>query len=194
MTRKEFAAKVNALISSDTKILRSVTIAQAILESSDSKGNVANSNLTLKGNALFGIKASVGWKGKRMDSKTFEVYSGTTVNIVDSFRAYDNWGQSVADHHNFLVKENSTRYSKVIGEKDYKVACNELKAAGYATAPNYAQVLISLIETHELYKFDAPTDKWQVRVFAFSDKNDAKAAKEKIDKLGYYNEVEVMKQ
>ena len=78
MTRQEFAQKVNALIPNGNKILRSLTIAQAIIESSDSKGNVANSTLTKLGNALFGIKATSSWHGKSLNCATREVYKTGT--------------------------------------------------------------------------------------------------------------------
>ena len=79
MTNAEFIEKVAALAVADWKktgvILPSVTIAQAILES-----GWGNSALTVKGNALFGIKAGNSWKGKRMSCRTWEIYDGKRVD------------------------------------------------------------------------------------------------------------------
>lgn len=155
MTRQEFVKKVNSMIPANTKILRSITLAQAILESSDGKGMVANSTLTVLGNALFGIKATSNWKGKAMNCKTREVYDIGEWHGVQPFRAYNSWQESITDHERFLTVENPVRYKNVIGERDYKKAAHALKAAGYATAKNYAEVLINIIESEQLYLYDA---------------------------------------
>lgn len=154
MNRQEFIKKVNSMIPANTKILRSITIAQAIVESSDNKGVVANSTLTVLGNALFGIKATSTWKGKAMNCKTREVYDSGEWHGSLPFRAYNNWQESINDHEHFLTVANATRYAHVIGEKDYKKAAYALQSAGYATAKNYAEVLISVIEGEQLYLYD----------------------------------------
>ena len=41
---------------------------------------------------------------------------------------------------------------------DYKGWAKGLKKCGYATEPRYAERLIDLIETYELYKYDQKTD------------------------------------
>ena len=150
--QKNFIKRVGALASADMKktgVLASLTIAQAILESAWGK-----SELATKANALFGIKATKTWKGKVYCSDTKECYDG--VSMVDvkkaSFRAYDSWEESLTDHSAFL-KANK-RYKEVIGEKDYKRACEAIKAAGYATDPDYTAKLIKLIEGNDLTEFD----------------------------------------
>ncbi len=70
--QKQFIEKVGKLAAADMKasgVLASLTIAQAILES-----GWGESGLTVKGNALFGIKAGANWKGK--------VYSGKQKNAT----------------------------------------------------------------------------------------------------------------
>lgn len=154
MTRNEFIEKVAELAKADTRILPSLTIAQAILES-----GWGNSGLTIRANALFGIKAGKSWKGKVYSAKTQECYDG--VNFVSEtavFRAYDSWAESVQDHTEFLC--GLKRYAKVVGEKDYRKACEAIQAAGYATDPTYANKLVSLIVRHGLTKYDpAATDQ-----------------------------------
>ncbi|HEL0933914.1 TPA: glucosaminidase domain-containing protein [Streptococcus equi subsp. equi] len=128
------------------KILPSLTAAQAILESGWGK--------YAPHNALFGIKADSSWSGKSFDTKTQEEYQpGVVTDLVDRFRAYDSWDESILDHGQFLV--DNPRYKSVIGETDYKKACHAIKAAGYATASDYAELLIQLIEQNDLQKWDA---------------------------------------
>lgn len=127
------------------KVLPSLTAAQAILESGWGKYAPHNS--------LFGIKADSSWTGKSFNSKTQEEYQpGVMTNIVDRFRAYYSWTDSIVDHGKFL--NDNPRYSKVIGETDYKKACHAIKDAGYATASGYAELLIQLIEENNLQSWD----------------------------------------
>jgi hypothetical protein len=149
--QKNFIDRVGKMAQADmarSGILASLSVAQAIIES-----GWGNSGLTRSGNALFGIKAGTSWKGPRLSCKTFEYYDGKRTDITDAFRAYGSWEESVADHSAFL--RGLGRYKAVVGEKDYKKACRAIHAAGYATAPNYADALISLIEQYGLTKWDA---------------------------------------
>lgn len=193
--QKNFIKKVGALASADMKksgVLASLTVAQAILESAWGKSELATG-----GNALFGIKATKSWKGKVYCKDTKECYDG--VNLVDvknaAFRAYDSWEESVEDHSAFL-KANK-RYKEVIGETDYKKACEAIKAAGYATDPDYVEKLVKLIEDYELTEFDGAAvnqeaekeaaDKkyYRVQAGAFRRKEGANLMAEKIKKTGH---------
>ena len=133
--------------SAKSGILPSLVIAQAILESGWGK-----SGLTQKANALFGIKACPAWKGPRVDCKTFEYVDAQRVDTTAAFRAYGSWEESIADHSALL--RGAARYKAVPGEKDYKRACHAVHAAGYATAPDYADYLIRLIEQYGLTAWD----------------------------------------
>lgn len=124
-------------------ILPSLTIAQAALESG--WGNSA------PGNMLFGIKAGSSWAGKTQLLWTHENINGVSVKVQDTFRAYDSWEESIIDHAKLL---NAPRYTAVQGNTDYVSACYEVKAAGYATDPLYAQKLIGMIEAYGLDKYD----------------------------------------
>lgn len=152
MNQAQFINKIGPLARKEeerTGILASLTIAQAILESGWGK-----SGLTVKGNALFGIKAGSNWSGKVYNAKTQECYDGVSfTEITAAFRAYDSWEESIKDHSRLLT--DLKRYEKVVGEKDYKKACREIQAAGYATDPNYANKLIRIIEKNNLNRFGA---------------------------------------
>lgn len=149
--QKAFIERVGALAAADMQksgVLASLTIAQAILESGWGK-----SGLTVKANALFGIKAGTSWKGRVYSTKTQECYDGVTFTTVTAlFRAYDSWEESVADHSALLT--GAARYKAVVGERDYKTACRAIKAAGYATDPQYPDKLIQLIESYGLTAYD----------------------------------------
>lgn len=149
--QQQFIERVGALAAADMRasgVLASLTIAQAILES-----GWGTSELATKANALFGIKADGRWPGRVYSKETKECYDGATYTTVTAlFRAYGSWEESVNDHSDFLV--GSRRYAAVIGETNYRKAAEAIKAAGYATAPDYAEKLVRLIETYGLTTYD----------------------------------------
>lgn len=153
--QKNFIETVGVLVQRDSyadKLLPSVTIAQAILES-----GWGQSALAARGNALFGIKAGKSWNGKVYSCKTQECYDGVSFTTETAcFRAYDSWAESIADHGAFLC--GLTRYRCAVGETDYRLACAALKAAGYATDPSYDGKLTHLIEAYDLTRFDKQAD------------------------------------
>lgn len=123
-------------------ILPSITIGQGILESG--YGNHA------PGNNLFGIKGS--YRGKSQLLWTTEYVNGKYVRQLCKFRKYDTWYDSIADHSWLLC--SAPKYKKLIGCTDYVRAAQYLKAAGYATAPDYDTKLIKVIESNDLTRFD----------------------------------------
>ena len=142
--QQAFLQKIIPLATADmkkTKILASLTIAQAILES-----GWGLSGLTLRSNNLFGIK------GQGVNSATFEYINGKRVEIVAGFKSYPDLETSIADHSGLFLR--LSRYNNLVGCTDYKQACKNVQADGYATAPNYADSLIKLIEQYKLYQYD----------------------------------------
>lgn len=130
----------------DTKILASLTAAQAFIESS--KGN---SGLTTKANNLFGIKGS--YNGQSVLMLTTEYYNGVKQRVYANFRKYPSWQESVNDHSGLFNRLE--RYKNLRGETDYIKACNNVKADGYATSPTYATTLIEKINKFKLYEWDS---------------------------------------
>ena len=149
--KKAFIQEIGRLAALDMRksgVLASLTTAQAILES-----NWGTSGLTVRANALFGIKAGASWRGKVYSATTKECYDGVNpVEITALFRAYGSWAESVSDHSALLTR--NARYKAVVGERDYKAACRAIKAAGYATDPDYAEKLIRVIEEYGLTAYD----------------------------------------
>ena len=123
------------------KVPASITLAQGILESGS-----GNSELAKKSNNHFGIKCGSKWSG------------GKTYHDDDAkgecFRTYESVLESYYDHSKFLTENR--RYSDLflLQINDYKSWARGLSKAGYATNPNYANRLISIIEDLQLYSFD----------------------------------------
>lgn len=123
------------------KIPASIILAQACLESGD-----GNSTLARKANNHFGIKCHNGWKGKG--------YKHDDDAKGECFRKYNDPIDSFTDHSYFLI--SGSRYNSLfdLPITDYKGWAHGLKAAGYATNPKYAKLLIDIIEEYKLYKYD----------------------------------------
>lgn len=133
-------------------ILPSITISQAILESS-----WGNSRLATEGNNLFGIKADKSWTGDRINFNT-EEYSKSYVRA--DFRKYKSWDESIKDHSEFLMSNKRYLNSGLFSKKKYKEQAQVLEDAGYATTMDsdgnkiYAKKLIGVIESNKLYEID----------------------------------------
>src|SRR3546814_16076037 len=76
-------------------------------------------------------------------------------DVCSSDLVYKRVEDSFHDHSQFLLRN---RYAALfeLDKDDYKGWARGLKAAGYATNPRYADLLISLIERYELYQYDRP--------------------------------------
>lgn len=119
----------------------SITLAQGILESGS-----GNSTLAKKANNHFGIKCHKGWNGKTFHMDDDEKN--------ECFRKYSDPYESFKDHSIFLTTRDRYAFLFSLEINDYKGWAHGLKQAGYATNPNYPQLLIKLIEEHQLYNYD----------------------------------------
>ncbi|MBC8060289.1 MAG: glucosaminidase domain-containing protein [Clostridiaceae bacterium] len=128
------------------QILASLTIAQAILES-----GWGESQLAKVANNIFGMKRR-GYADYVVIT-TIEYRDGNKGEEQAEFRKYPTWDYSIADHIDYLVKNN--RYKNLIGIKDYKIACRLIHQDGYATDPNYSNLLIGIIEQNALEKYNS---------------------------------------
>ncbi len=144
VTRSEYIAKYSDIAIREMKrtgIPASIKMAQAILESGD-----GNSTLARRGNNHFGIKCH-DWTGRRIYHDDDE--------RNECFRRYSNPEESFLDHSDFLTSR--PRYADLfkLDPYDYRGWARSLRAAGYATNPQYDRLLIRIIEDNELYKLDA---------------------------------------
>jgi LysM repeat protein len=124
-----------------TGIPASITLAQGIIES-----DCGHSTLAREANNHFGIKCHDDWTGatfRHNDNKRNEC-----------FRKYSRAEESFYDHSDFL--KSVSRYSFLfnLNSTDYKAWSHGLKKAGYATNPEYANMLIRQIEENNLWYFD----------------------------------------
>lgn len=140
-----------------TRVLASLTIAQAILES-----GWGESTLAQKANNLFGIKAGSTWTGKVYNTNTKEYTNDSSYFTKSDFRVYESWDGSILDHSKIL---QAKRYEKVLEATDYKVACKEVYKAGYASDPSYPSKLINLIEKYNLFEFDKQQEETKEEEF-----------------------------
>ena len=143
-TREEYVERYKAIAIAHMErygIPASITMAQGILESDS-----GNSRLSTSSNNHFGIKCKKSWRGDRVfhddDAKG------------ECFRAYPSVEASYQDHADFL--DQSPRYDSLFAypSDDYRSWARGLKACGYATAPDYAERLVKIIESMKLYLLD----------------------------------------
>lgn len=173
MTREEYIDRYKSIAVDQMErygIPASITMAQGILES-----DCGNSTLSKSSNNHFGIKCKKNWTGERVfhddDAKG------------ECFRAYPSVEASYHDHAEFL--DSQPRYDSlfVYASDDYRSWARGLKAAGYATAPDYAQRLIRIIEECELHLLDRPDGK---RLYA--SRNGAKGSQTASDPGASFSE------
>jgi flagellum-specific peptidoglycan hydrolase FlgJ len=121
------------------------------------------------GNALFGIKAGGSWEGKKQLVTTTEyfkddkqghrfpeVISITKVEdgkykykVKDWFRDYETVEEGLADHSRFLI--TNKRYTGAFNTTTPEEFAHAVAAAGYATASNYGDTLVSMINSVKKY-------------------------------------------
>lgn len=104
------------------------------------------------GNNLFGVKADAAWTGPVTTQRTREVLHGQSVVITARFRAYPDWQGCMDDHAAFL--HSNPRYHAAFDCKDGESFAQAVAAAGYATDPQYADKLISIMRHHNLAQYD----------------------------------------
>ncbi len=119
-----------------------ITLAQGILES-----GAGTSTLVRASNNHFGIKAGSKWKGRIHNAWDDEPQKSR-------FRCYDSATESYGDHAKLLTTNSCYKDLFSINIYDYRGWAHGLKKAGYATAPNYAQALIGIIDQYKLYEIN----------------------------------------
>ncbi|MDI1308047.1 MAG: flagellar assembly peptidoglycan hydrolase FlgJ [Methylotenera sp.] len=119
-------------------------LGQAALESGWGKRELKGADGTPSNN-LFGIKATGNWDGKVIEATTTEYIHGVKQKRIEKFRAYDSYADSFKDFANMM--NNNPRYNKVMANLDsVNGYAQAMQSAGYATDPNYASKLASVIQ------------------------------------------------
>ena len=167
LSHEAFIEYIGSLAKADMKktgVLASVTIAQAILESA-----WGQSELSLKANNLFGMKASLSgntwdsdWDGQIYAKRSNEEdEDGNVTSVLSDFRAYDTVEASIKDHSDYLTgakNGSSLRYDGLKNEKDYRKAIQIIKDGGYATDSKYVDKVCNIIKENNLDVFDSEYD------------------------------------
>lgn len=140
-----------------SKLFPETLISQLILESGYSPSKLAR-----EANNWFGIKSGLSWSGKVISAPTTEYVNGRYLKVPGSWKVYNSRLEALKAGENisslFRVYPSQTasfrgwvdflqankRYSKVLQAKTPLDQFYELKAAGYATDPNYVQKLVSI--------------------------------------------------
>ena len=148
--KEEFVEKIAPIAQDEQQkyhIFASITIAQAALES-----NWGQSELATQYYNLFGVKSDT---GGLMTTK--EYVNGQWIVVRARFAIYQSWRESIEQHTALFVDGtswDSSHYQAVLSADNYVEAAQALQQRGYATDPNYAQKLISLIKIYNLDKYD----------------------------------------
>ncbi|MBV2181188.1 MAG: flagellar assembly peptidoglycan hydrolase FlgJ [Castellaniella sp.] len=117
-------------------------LSQAALESGWGQREITRPDGSSSHN-LFGIKAGRGWHGEVVQAMTTEYVDGEPRKMVQPFRAYASYADSLTDYANLISQ--SDRYSAVMTARSAEDAARKVQAAGYATDPSYADKLISIM-------------------------------------------------
>jgi GR25 family glycosyltransferase involved in LPS biosynthesis len=123
------------------KIPASITLAQGMIESGCGKSKLAINTMN-----HFGIKCQTGWPG--------DTYLHDDDEKNECFRKYNSVDESYRDHSLFLTTRSRYAALFTLPLNDYKGWAYGLKKAGYATNPDYANMLIRLIESNKLHLLD----------------------------------------
>jgi flagellum-specific peptidoglycan hydrolase FlgJ len=117
----------------------SITLAQGLLES-----DAGESSLTRKANNHFGVKT--------FDKKVSHVVMKDDTPR-DKFKKYNSAWESYRDHSQLLMRDHY-KHLQFLSKTDYVGWAKGLEKAGYATDPFYAEKLVKIIESLQLYRFD----------------------------------------
>ena len=135
------AKKVASTLGLDPLIM----VAQSALETGWGKHVIKNAQGESSFN-LFNIKADSRWQGEKVSVDTLEYRDGVTVKERASFRKYNSMEESFHDFVDFL-KTNS-RYQEALDVvADGQKFLEKLQSSGYATDPQYASKISSVLKS-----------------------------------------------
>ena len=118
------------------RLYPSTVLAMAALES----------GYNLNAETLFGIKG----EGQVLD--TTEYIDGKYVNVKDSFKLYPSISASVQGLYDLMQIE---RYHPACECVEWEEECRQIQKCGYATDPDYADKLISIVNSYQLTMFNS---------------------------------------
>lgn len=123
-------------------------LAQAAVETGWGRYMIHNGNGDNSHN-LFGIKADKRWAGDSTAINTVEFDQGIAKQQKASFRSYDSFTDALKDYVSFVT--DNPRYQQALEKAaDPKAYFGALQEAGYATDPQYAKKVMSVLNSDTL--------------------------------------------
>ncbi|WP_058302371.1 glucosaminidase domain-containing protein [Gorillibacterium timonense] len=156
MTRQEFIATIGPIAVrlrlEGSPVFASLRVAQSLIETG---GGIPSWN------NVVGFKVGSGqptayWKGRSVNTRTWEVVNGTRYNVTANWRAYDSVEACFRDQ-DLLFR--LSRYERVRQAHTPEEQAGALLLGGYATDPDYAKKLIQLIASYNLKRFDKEVEE-----------------------------------
>jgi len=129
--------------SQQSGIPHQLIVAQAALESGWGQREIPTAGGAPSYN-LFGIKAGANWSGPVTEITTTEFEQGAAKKVKAKFRVYGSYVEAIADYVKLLT--SNPRYADVAAARSPEQAAHALQRAGYATDPQYASKLVSVIQ------------------------------------------------
>lgn len=125
-----------------------VLLSQTALETGWGK-KIIHDNTGKNSFNLFSIKADPSWKGEKINVGTLEYRNGVAVKETAPFRVYQSYQHSFNDYVNFL--QENPRYHNALKNIDSDEGfIRSLQEAGYATDPEYANKIISILHSEKM--------------------------------------------
>ncbi|MDA8513012.1 MULTISPECIES: flagellar assembly peptidoglycan hydrolase FlgJ [unclassified Citrobacter] len=143
---KDFLAQLSLpakLASQQSGVPHHLILAQAALESGWGQRQIRRENGEPSFN-IFGVKASGSWKGPTTEITTTEYENGEAKKVKAKFRVYSSYLEALSDYVGLISR--NPRYAAVTGAATAEQGAQALQNAGYATDPNYARKLTSMIQ------------------------------------------------
>lgn len=189
MTKNEAAfidkiSKAAGTLFSDSGILTSVVIAQAILESGWGKSELAK-----KANNYFGLNNYNDEVTKIYDSYSIDDApqddgNGNITYHSEVFCQFKSLRECIECLHRWYTMRDY--YKCIINDRDYHSVCRKLQGH-YATDIHYAEKLINIIDKYELVIFDDSVSEkiYYVQSGAFTELRNAQRAATSIMQAGF---------
>lgn len=146
-------------------LLPSVVIAMACQES----------GYNINSDSLFGIK------GEGFYSPTIEYIDGVESSIVDSFKVYPTASEAVVGLYDLM---QWAHYDKATEERNNHMQALAVQQCGYATDPNYAISIISIMDDWNLSVYDDYADN-RLNDIKHAEYEDNKAPEEPTEANSY---------
>ncbi|MFC5402118.1 glycoside hydrolase family 73 protein [Cohnella soli] len=133
--------------SEGSPLFPSVRLAQNMLET----GCNLNGHFNLGGFKVGDGKPNAWWRGSVYSTATWEVIGGKRIETVAVWRSYSSVYDFYRDQDRLFA---TARYARVCAAQTPSAQAEALFACGYATDPDYASKLKSIMVGYGLYRFD----------------------------------------